>query len=294
MKFQLVAPDCHYETGLLHGGVNGGTVWLDNIAKALRYWGHDAELLQIDKDIKADYLLIQGEFVDNEKVVNFKRDGGKVITLLSHFNCPHYPSLERIKELSDFIATPWEGEVCYSVEAYFMPHAYNDLDEDDQTSQDFQGEIIFVGNTYELRHEGWIDKIGVTRLKGIHPALLPPVYRGANVCLNIHGDFQKNIVSDKPSRVADKPGVMINERFWSVLGSGGLLITDWVPQMDKWFSEADLLAYKTEEEFREKVAYYNKHKEEGLEKLKKARELVRKKHTYRHRVKGLLKYMDLC
>ena len=125
-----------------------------------------------------------------------------------------------------------------------------------------------------------------------HPQELFGIYRGAKICPNIHGDFQKNIVSDAPSKIANTPGTMINERFWNVLGCGGLLITDWTPQMEMFFKRDELIVADNKDEFQHLIDYYKEHKQEGLDKLAGAREKVLNHHTCRRRVKQLLEWIN--
>lgn len=293
MKFQLVAPDQDYSTAMqTHGGVNGGTVWLDNIARALRWHGNDAELVSINTHLEADFVIVQSEAMKYKTLKEYAHRGGRIICLLSHFNPAHrkYLPLPEIRNLSRIIFTPWEGDLLGGVEYPFLPHAYGDQ-MDDHVSVENRGSIVFAGNSYPLRHEGWFDRVGVTRIYRTLPWDMPAIYRGADVCLNLHGDFQKNIVSCETSRVSDKKGMMVNERFWNVLGAGGLLVTDWVPQMERWFSKDELIIAHDRREFEELVKYYKTRKEEGLSRLEKARNKVRSMHTYRHRVLDILKYL---
>lgn len=290
MKFQLATPDFNYLASRSNGCVNGATVWFDNIARSLRYLGQEAENVSLySGDYEADYVIIQSEFIDNPKLVKYKLAGGKVICMLSHFDCPHYPTMRRVYELSDYRFTMWSGALMYAVDAHFLPHAYGSLMDDYRVNK--IDEIIYAGNTYDLRNEGWFQDINVRRIYGTHPQDLFAFYRGAKLCLNIHGDFQKNIITDIPSAVAKKAGTMINERFWNTLGSGGLLITDYTPQMEEFFDLNDLLVAKTKEEFFSLVEYYKNNREEGIAKLEKARNLVREKHTYNQRVQTML---DIC
>lgn len=293
MKFQLVAPDQDYSTAMqTHGGVNGGTVWLDNIARALRWHGHDAELVFINKYLEADYVIAQSEVMKYGSLKEYAKKGGKIICLLSHFNPAHqkYASLDQVRDMSRLIFTPWEGELLQGIEYPFLPHAYGDL-MDDKVSVDSRGSVVFAGNSYPLRHEGWFDRIGLTRIYKTLPWDMPAVYRGADVCVNLHGDFQKNIVSCETSRISDKKGMMVNERFWNILGAGGVLVTDWVPQMERWFSKDELIIAHDKREFEYLVKYYKTRKQEGLDRLARAREKVRKMHTYKERVADMLKYL---
>lgn len=293
ITFQLVAPDQDYSSAMVSGCVNGGTVWMDNMAQALRWHGHKAELASINSHLTADYVIIQSEAMKYRAIGEYvENDNGKVICFLGHFNPAHrkYAHIDKIKSLSKYIFTPWEGPLLLGAEYPLIPHAYNDL-ADDCVSVDRRGSVVFAGNSYPLRHEGWIENLGVTRIYKTLPQYMPAIYRGADVCVNIHGDFQKNIVSCEMSRVSDKPGMMVNERFWSILGSGGLMVTDWVPQMARWFSEDELIVGHDRREFQELVKYYSTRKQEGLDKLQTARDKVRKMHTYKERTLEILKYL---
>lgn len=294
MKFELVAPDHDYSTAMqVHGGVNGVTVWMDGLAQALRWHGHEAEVVSINHHLTADYVFIQSEAMKYPEIKEYaEKNGGKVICLLQHFNLsPNgYPEFRKVRALSWQIFTAWEGALLEGKEYPFFPHGYNDL-LDDGISIDRKGSVVFIGNSYSLRNEGWFDGLDVTRVYKTFPKDVPAIYRGADICVNMHGDFQKNIVSSLGNRVSDKPGMMVNERFWHILGCGGLLVTDWVPQMARWFSEDELIVGHNKEEFQELVRYYATHKQEGLDKLKSARNKVRKYHTYKDRVADIFKYL---
>ena len=268
---------------------------MNNIACALRACGHEAELINLTDDYQGcDWLIIQSEWADmddNAKMPNyrdFKRGGGKSIVLLGHFIKHVYPDPKNVQ--ADVLVTVWSGE-CVSdfPEAKFFPHGYSE--ENDLEGVTNLGDVVWAGNSYPLRKEDWFSGLEITRISGILPRNLPAIYRGANVAVSLHGDFQKNIVSNEPSRIADKPGTMINERFWQLLGCGALMVTDWTPQMERFFSKDDLIVGETKEEFQELVKYYSVHREEGLNKLAKARELVRENHSYRHRCERLLEWL---
>lgn len=290
MKFVLPATDYDYQEGLKSGVVNGGTVWLDNIAHALRDAGHEAELVPLTANYNGDWVIIQSEWWGMPNVMDFKARGGKICALLGHFIKHVYPDPYAIKRGADLLVTMWTGECTEPFGARFMAHGYSDLMDNGRTTD--KGEIVWVGNTYQLRDEGWLAGVNVTRITGTHPSELFGIYRGAKVCPNIHGDFQKNIVSNVGSKIADKPGTMINERFWNVLGCGGLLITDWTDQMGDYFSKDELIVAENKEHFHQLIDYYKEHKQEGLDKLAGAREKVRQHHTYRNRVADLLSWIN--
>lgn len=293
MKFQLLTPDHDYSTAMISGGVNGGTIWLWNIMQALKWHGHEAEIKSVTHRLDADYVIVQSESMMNcLHLDNFVGRGGKVITLLGHFmNHRDYLPFNLVKAASKYFFSPWEGKLLDGIDCILMPHGYNDLLEDGARIER-KGSIVFAANTYNLRGEEWLEGLDITRIYKTLPQDMPAIYRGADVCINLHGDFQKNIVSTEKNRLSNKPGMMINERFWSVLGSGGLLVCDWVPQMERWFSKEELIIGYNKEEFAELVNYYKDHKKEGLKKLEKAIKKVRNEHTYKQRVERMLRSLD--
>ena len=282
MRFLLPCSDHNYRDVNGNFFCNGGTVWLDNIARALRNEGHEAEVIPLTGDWNsADAVILQSEWTGMPNWHEFK---GKKICMLGHF-CSHvYPN--PVEAGADLYFTTWSGEVIenFPKEVHFVPHGYSDLMDDGKVSNLY--DIPFAGNTYPLRGESWIE--GVDMVKQVEPQDMFAIYRGGKVCPNIHGPFQKNIVSTLPSRISDIPGTMINERFWNVLGAGGLLVTDWTPQMGKFFNKEDLIIGEDIDDFKAKVKYYSEHKQEGLDKLKKVRDIIRKEHTYKERVKVIL------
>ena len=292
MKFQLVAPDHDYDSGLITGGINGVTVWFSALVQALKWHGHDAETVSVHQKLNADYVFIQSEAMKFPAIRDYAKEGGRVICLLQHFDLsPNgYPVFDKVRAMAWQIFTQWEGDVLRGESYPLFPHAYNDLG-DDRVSMKREGSIVFAGNSYSQRNESWFDGLNVCRVYRTLPDKLFAIYRGADVCVNLHGDFQKNIISALPNRVSNYAGMQINERFWNVLGSGGVLITDWVPQMERWFSKNELIIGESKDDFQELVRYYSVHRTEALRKLKSAQEKVRSYHTYRHRVSDIFKYL---
>lgn len=269
--------------------IDGGSVWLNNIILALRSEGHEANLVNLTDNYSGDYVIIQSEWITMPNVQTFKDGGGKVICLLGHFISHVYPEIEKVKEMSDLMVTTWTGECTEGFDAKFLPHAYSE--EIDILGEVYRGSIVWAGNSYPLRNEGWFDGLQVSQIKDTPPQELSSIYRGANVCLSLHGDFQKGIVSNEPSKIADKPGTMINERFWQLLGCGACIVTDWTPQMSLFFEKDELIVGEDKENYQDKVKYYESRKQEGLNKLATAREKVRRNHTYRNRVRQLLSWL---
>ena len=135
MKFILPATDYNYEEGKRSGVINGGTVWLDNIAHALRAEGHEAELVKLTDNYNGDWVIIQSEWWGMPNVMDFKRRGGKVCALLGHFIKHVYPDPYQVKSEADLLVTMWTGECAEPFNAKFMAHGYSkDMDNGETTN----------------------------------------------------------------------------------------------------------------------------------------------------------------
>lgn len=256
--------------------IDGGSIWLNNIRTALELVGHKVKFVGLDKPTEAAVLIIQSEWVGTEVYMTFK---GRKIVLLGHFIKAAYPDPKAIEAE---LFTTWKGELVEDFKTTFFPHACPNV----ESEKIDKGKVVWCGNTYALRDEGWLNGIDVSRLSNISTSELTGAYRGS-VCPNIHGDFQLGAVSTEPSRIADKAGYMINERFWHVIGAGGILIQQYNPQVLEFFKEDEIIMCKTKEEFQAKINYYRDHIEEGLKFYKRARDKVLKEHTYLNRIKLL-------
>lgn len=279
MRFKIFA----FDPELKENVKNGGTVWLQNISEAIKELGHESEICDLTNPVEADYVIIQSEWAHLDC---FTKSVGKKIVMLGHFKGGAYSDPSKIE--ADYFVSQWKGELIdnFPHKVIYMPHAFPSNRESVNSNKNLG--ITFVGNTYALRKEDWLEGINVEKITGIHPNELNGVYKNSRVNLNIHGDFQKGIVSDEPSSLSNYPGYMINERFWHIIGAGGLIVSDFIPQMLDFFSEDELIVAKTKEEFKEKVDYYSKHRKEGIDKLRRARYKILNNHTYKHRIKQLI------
>ena len=265
--------------------IDGGSVWLNNLAQAFTKLGHDCSLASLDSEIEADLLICQSEWSETLAWSSFK---GKKICLLGHFIKAAYPDPKEIK--ADLILTVWRGELLLEgFKTEFVPHAFNDCQE---TIKENKTEIIWLGNTYNLRKEDWLEGLEVKRLSGVHPDKLNQLYCG-NVIPNIHAPCQMGEISTDPSAFADKSGTMLNERFWQAIGAGGILIQQYHPQVLDFFQEDEIIMCKTKQEFQEKCQYYKEHPEEGIKFYQRAREKVLKEHTYIHRAKHIIHLLQI-
>lgn len=260
--------------------IDGGSVWLNNLRMAFNKLGHDCEMVSLEWTGEADVMICQSEWSETTSYKAFK---GKKIILAGHFIDTVYPKVKEIK--ADLFLTTWKGECTKRYNnAQFIPHAYNNLHPAKPRKEN--NKVMWCGNKYALRDEGWLEGIGVEDVK-THPSELDSVYEG-NVCANIHADCQLGIVTEDPSKILEEPGMMINERFWTVIGAGGILIQQYHPQILDFFEEDEIIMCKTKEEFQEKCRYYLEHRDEGVEFYKRARTKVLQDHLYIHRAKNII------
>lgn len=262
---------------------DGGSIYLNNLKMAFLEIGQDCELVPLDWKGKADLMIIQSEWVGRD---SFRQFLGKKIVIAGHFIDSVYPDPKEIK--ADHFITTWIGECteCYP-DAVFIPHGYNNL-HPKKERKNFN-KVVWCGNKYPLRDEGWLEGMDIDDVK-IHPREIDSIYEG-NVVGNVHGKFQLGEISNEPSRIADKLGWMINERFWTVIGAGGILIQQYHPQILTFFEEDEIIMAKTKEEFQERCKYYLEHREEGIEFYKRARKKILDNHTYVHRANKILEIL---
>lgn len=103
---------------------------------------------------------------------------------------------------------------------------------------------------------------------------MPLVFHDSTINLNI---------TSKPIR----SGIPL--RIWDVLGCEGFLITNFQSEIPEYFTPGeDIEVYESEEDLVAKCSYYLEHPERAKEIAQNGLELVRAKHTYRHRIEELL------
>lgn len=79
-------------------------------------------------------------------------------------------------------------------------------------------------------------------------------------------------------------------RIWDILGSGGFVLSNYQPEFDEYFKTGETIdIFEDEEELLDKTAFYLKHDSLRQKIAGQGLKLVRKKHTYKIRIKKLLK-----
>lgn len=297
MRIHLIAQDPLFESGLQSGIVNGGTAWFHHLCEAFKHHGHDAVMVDYEAPIgEADLYIIQSEWYAHashpSEFAQARKRGAKVVVVLGHFIGGNYFPPEQIE--ADLFVTTWQGPLVKDFEErtgkklHYWPHASGD----DRGGVEFSGEIVFSGNTYALRDESVLNGIEVTQLKGIHPALLPAFYRGARICLNFHGAFQKGLVSRDPSAIAHLPGFALNERTFQVVGAGGFMLCEEHPILHQIFEENEVATFSDAADLRKKIDHFLAHPAEAQRIMMAGRRKIYEKHRYGHRVEQLLKWLE--
>lgn len=297
MRIHLIAQDPLFESGLQSGIVNGGTAWFHHLCEAFKLKGHDAVMIDYEAPIgEADLYIIQSEWYAHSshpaEFTQARARGAKVVVVLGHFIGGNYFPPEQIE--ADLFVTTWKGPLVEDFETrtgkklHYWPHAFGT----DLGGVEKQGEIVFSGNTYALRSEDILKNLPITFVKGIHPARLPAVYRGASICLNFHGAFQKGLVSHDPSAIARLPGFALNERTFQVVGAGGFMLCEEHPILHQVFEEDEVCTFSDAADLRAKITHFLEFPEDAKMFVVKGRQRIFAEHTYGHRVDQLLELLE--
>jgi spore maturation protein CgeB len=87
-------------------------------------------------------------------------------------------------------------------------------------------------------------------------------------------------------------GSAVNQRVFDVPGSGGFILTDAQPDALEHFEhEKEIVTYKSEDELKDKAAYYLLNDKPRLAIIEAGHRKVLAKHTYNHRLKELITHM---
>jgi len=295
MKFCIVAYDTSFALGKSSGAINGGTAWLWHIQHTLQAMGHEAFMVDNGSYIPdADVVIIQSEWYGTqgqpERFKAMRKNGTKLVVILGHFIGGVYYNPYWIE--ADVFVSTWKGPVIDNNKhkVKFWPHAYCDVC--DKEGSERKGDVIWVGNNYPLRNEGWFDRINVTKVQGIMPDELGKLYRGSQICINLHGSFQKGEVSTLPSTLATEPGFACNERLFQVCGAGGFQIADDNPQIREFYTEEEVVCAKDAEDFKGKIDFYLDNPEARQKFVEKAKERTMCDHTYRKRCENLISWIN--
>lgn len=86
----------------------------------------------------------------------------------------------------------------------------------------------------------------------------------------------------------------INMRVFEALSTGSFLLTNWIPTLGELFEDGKhLVTYKTLDEMIEKARYYLEHDDERERIAQEGYNEFINKHTYNHRIKHILKIIEV-
>lgn len=171
----------------------------------------------------------------------------------------------------------------YGIKTVFVPQFTNARKFFYEYDESVAYDILFVGRPgYErlsakwaiesgfdvaLFGDGWQDKAPLEYFKGkyIDNNELHKYYASAKIVLN---DTREDM----------KKAGFISNRVFDVTASGGFLISDYMPEIEKFYGDS-IPMFKTKEELKELIEYYLNHPEERKIKAQKAKEVTLKNFT---------------
>lgn len=168
----------------------------------------------------------------------------------------------------------------------FEPQAYQDLENLDENGNPTpfsyltkEFDVAFVGHVNSENRVNFLDRMfkefpnfffGQRQFQEA-----AKIYTKSKICLNI----------------AMKED--LNMRCFEVMGSGGFLLTDYVPYIEELFEDGKhLVLYKSFDEAVDKIKYYLAHDDQREKIAQAGFEEVMKKHTIDHRVKRILEVIS--
>jgi len=118
--------------------------------------------------------------------------------------------------------------------------------------------------------------------------LFPPVNYLSELC----PVYQKSRINLNISKFQLRSGV--NQRIFDVPAAGSFVLTDQTSDLEQYFQpDEEVAVYGDAEEMKSKVKYYLNHEHERLSIINKARKRVLNEHTYTHRMKQLINFLEL-
>lgn len=108
----------------------------------------------------------------------------------------------------------------------------------------------------------------------IAPTEVNKVYNSSRICINIH-------------HPQSKEGV--NPRTLEILGAGGFELVDYKKKIEEFFNIGkEIICYKNETDLLNKIEYYLENEGERKRIAQRGHEIVKNKHTYKHRAEIIL------
>lgn len=277
MKFSIY---CHNKS---LSDNNGGTIVLLHHKHALEALGHEAELYNLDEKVPedTDYIIIQSEWWGHNQCA-VEKHPAKKICWLGHFKPSSRYAMLPIKEIkADYFFTQWKGQCVEWAEKevgkpiYYLPHGYCPRCNTEGKKIANAPKAVFIGANYPERTQDWLDYANVSRVQCPWEEA-KDYYRSAIVCPNIHGDFQKNQVTE----FTGMPGEMMNDRIFNIIMSGGFAISDDTEIVGEFFNQGEVLRASNKEEFKYMIDYYLANSVERGAYVARARRKIINNYSY--------------
>lgn len=265
---------------------NGGSIVLAHHKHALEALGHTATLINLTDDIPegTEAIIYQSEWYNHieDKLRAFQ--GLKMCWLGHMYPDSRYamPPIGLI-QYADVFFTQWQGDCVREAEKQlgkpisYLPHGYCETCNTEGREVGGLPNAVFIGAGYPERSQDWLDYANVTKIFCPFQEA-KDYYRSAIVSPNLHGDFQKN----KVTNFTQIPGTMLNDRIFNVIMSGGFAICDDVPIISEFFSEDEVLRAPNKEEYKRLIDYFLEHPEERKPYMMKAKKKIQDNYSYTH------------
>ena len=281
---------------------------------------YNKKLLQEVSAIQPDVLLVlKGNILLSETLEKIRKASDVILVLWSYDSALRFSNvLKGGKYYHIFYTyepTDIQGLRKYGIQANFLPMAYDPDTHFKLEDETYSRDISFVGvlNTYPTRkkileliisrHKNldleiwgtawtWYNpflqyeyKIKRRALgKHIHNYNIPPeevnkVYNATKICLNIH-------------HRQSKEGV--NPRTFEIIGAGAFQLIDYKKELEDMFDIGrEIVCYKNEADLLDKIEYYLENEDERNKIARRGHEIVKKKHTYKHRAETILSDVEM-
>ncbi|MGG1073107.1 glycosyltransferase [Priestia megaterium] len=148
--------------------------------------------------------------------------------------------------------------------------------------------IHVVGGKWNNELQEWNEdnRLKITDWKPPHE--IPRYYNTAKIIINTH----------RPHDLAENNNSMgiintsINNRTFDVAACRAFQLISHQPDLRDYFSEEEMVSFKNQGEFLDKIRFYIKNNEKREEIALKSREIVLKNHTFSHRLKKIIELVQ--
>ena len=281
---------------------------------------YNKDLLQEIVAIQPDVLLVlKGNILLPETLEKIRKESDVILVLWCYDSALRFSNVLKggryYHIFYTYEPTDIQGLRKYGIQANFLPMAYDPNSYFKLEDETYIRDISFVGalSVYPERkkilqliisqHKNLSLEIWGTAWTGYNPFLLyeykikrralgkhihnyniPPeevntVYNATKICLNIH-------------HRQSKEGV--NPRTFEILGAGAFQLIDYKKELEDLFDIGrEIVCYKKEADLLDKIVYFLENEDERNKIARRGHEIVKKKHTYKHRAETILRDIEM-